>query len=125
MTAKENWKRLSKILDEADAYDRALGKLNFDLECTAPEVREDVLYILEMLRQDRERCWTMRPDGTYSREEIVPGTASQDRLYTYFGTRVVEPLPEEQPRDRHETGETLPGPIQRILSFFRKNRKGN
>ena len=37
MTAKENWKRLSKILDEADAYDRALGKLNFDLECTAPE----------------------------------------------------------------------------------------
>ena len=37
VSAKENWKKLSKILDEADAYDRAIGKLNFDLECTAPE----------------------------------------------------------------------------------------
>ena len=37
MTARDNWKKLSKILDEADAYDRAIGKLNFDLECTAPE----------------------------------------------------------------------------------------
>ena len=37
MTAKENWKRLCRILDEAEAYSRAVGKLNFDLECTAPE----------------------------------------------------------------------------------------
>ena len=37
MTAKDNWKKLCRILDEADVYDRTLGKLNFDLECTAPE----------------------------------------------------------------------------------------
>ena len=27
------------------------------------------------------------------KEETVPGTASQDRLYRYFGERIVEPLP--------------------------------
>ena len=33
----EKWKRLSAILDEAEAYGRAIGKLNFDMECCAPE----------------------------------------------------------------------------------------
>ena len=37
MTAQQNWKTLCRILDEAEAYGRAVGKLNFDLECTAPE----------------------------------------------------------------------------------------
>ena len=36
-TAQQNWKKLCKILDEAEAYSRSVGKLNFDLECTAPE----------------------------------------------------------------------------------------
>ena len=37
MTAQDDWKKLCKILDEAEAYERAVGKLNFDLECTCPE----------------------------------------------------------------------------------------
>ena len=37
MTNQEKWKRLSAILDEAEAYGRAIGKLNFDMECCAPE----------------------------------------------------------------------------------------
>ena len=37
MTNQEKWKRLSTILDEAEAYGRAIGKLNFDMECCAPE----------------------------------------------------------------------------------------
>ena len=37
MTAQQNWKTLCRILDEAEAYARSVGKLNFDLECTAPE----------------------------------------------------------------------------------------
>ena len=64
------------------------------VECVDEDMRKDVLYVLEMLRQDQERCWTMLPDGTYDRSNIVPGTASQDRLYTYFGGRIIEKLPE-------------------------------
>ncbi len=37
----------------------------------------------------------MQPDGTYAKEDAVPGTASQDRLFDYFGERIVEPLPAE------------------------------
>ena len=36
-TAQQNWKKLARILNEAEAYDRTVGKLNFDLECTCPE----------------------------------------------------------------------------------------
>ena len=38
----------------------------------------------------------MQPDGTYFRAEIVPGTASHDTLYEYFGEKTVEPLPPEK-----------------------------
>ena len=64
------------------------------IECVTPETRADVLEIIEALRQDRERSWTMQPDGTYSWEKSVPGSASQDRLYRYFSERVVEAPPE-------------------------------
>ncbi len=63
------------------------------IECDRPEIRDDVLQVMEAFREDREKGWTMQPDGTYSKEETVPGTASQDRLYRYFGERIVEPLP--------------------------------
>ena len=34
---KDNrWQRLSAILDEADAYGRAMGKIDFDMQCCAP-----------------------------------------------------------------------------------------
>ena len=66
------------------------------IECTAPETRTGVLAILDALRGDKEKSWTMQPDGTYLRGEIVPGTASHDTLYAYFGTQTVEPLPPEK-----------------------------
>ena len=70
------------------------------IECDRPEIRDDVLQVMEAFREDREKGWTMQPDGTYIKEENVPGTASQDRLYRYFGERIVEPLPSmtEKPR---------------------------
>lgn len=55
-----------------------------------------VLAILDALRADREKSWTMQPDGSYSRAETVPGTASHDTLYEYFGEKTVEPLPPEK-----------------------------
>lgn len=66
------------------------------IECVTPETREGVLAILDALRADREKSWTMQPDGTYSRGGIVPGTASHDTLYEYFGEKTVEPLPPEK-----------------------------
>ena len=37
MTNKEKLERLFKLLDEIDAYQRCLGKVQFDMECCAPE----------------------------------------------------------------------------------------
>ena len=82
------------------------------IECTAPELRDDVLYILESLRRDQERCWIMQPDGAYTRIEVVPGTSSQDRLYQYFGERIVEQIPETPAEERT-------GLVKKILNFFR------
>ena len=66
------------------------------IECVTPETREGVLAILDALRADREKSWTMQSDGSYSRAETVPGTASHDMLYEYFGEKTVEPLPPEK-----------------------------
>ena len=32
----QRWKKLNAILDEAEVYGRALGKVDFDLQCVAP-----------------------------------------------------------------------------------------
>ncbi|MBO4832348.1 MAG: carboxypeptidase M32 [Oscillospiraceae bacterium] len=37
MTNQQKWKALCRRLDEIDAYERCLGKVNFDMECCAPE----------------------------------------------------------------------------------------
>ncbi len=37
MTNLEKWKELSAILDESEAYGRAIGKMQFDMECCASE----------------------------------------------------------------------------------------
>ena len=37
MTNTEKTERLYALLDEIEAYDRTLGKLNFDMQCCAPE----------------------------------------------------------------------------------------
>ncbi len=70
------------------------------IECGRDETRTDVLRILDALREDREKSWTMRSDGTYEKGEPVPGTASQDRLYEYFSARTVSPLRNEPVRKR-------------------------
>ena len=37
MTNEKKWQKLSARLDEIDAYRRSIGKLQFDMECCAPE----------------------------------------------------------------------------------------
>ncbi len=37
MTNQQKWKKLSALLEEIEAYGRCLGKVQFDMECCAPE----------------------------------------------------------------------------------------
>ena len=37
MTNQQKLKKLYALLDEIEAYGRCLGKVNFDMECCAPE----------------------------------------------------------------------------------------
>ena len=37
MTNEQRWKKLSKLLDEIEVYERCLRKVQFDMECCAPE----------------------------------------------------------------------------------------
>ncbi|MBQ3705350.1 MAG: polyphosphate kinase 1 [Clostridia bacterium] len=59
------------------------------MEAVTPDVRDQLNEILEALRNDREKGWIMRPDGTYYREENAGDTSSQEALYRYFSTRKV------------------------------------
>ena len=59
------------------------------IEAVTPDTREQLNMILDSLRNDREKSWTMQPDGTYVREEGGEGTSSQEALYRYFSTRKV------------------------------------
>ena len=90
------------------------------IECVTDDTRADVLRIMDSLREDRERCWDMYHDGTYVRANAVPGTASHDVLYSYFGERVVEALPETP--ETPDRSAKAPGLLRRILDFFRKKK---
>ena len=63
------------------------------IECVTPETRVGALQVLDALRDDRERSWTMQPDGTYVWDRSGPGTASQDKLYAWFAEQVIEGVP--------------------------------
>ncbi len=65
------------------------------IECVTPDTREEVLEIVRALREDREKSWTMASDGSYAKTgPVTAGTASQDRLYEYFGSKIIEELPQ-------------------------------
>ncbi len=68
------------------------------VEVTDPDIREQVLEVMEAFRQDDVKGWDMQPDGTYTKVPEPEGVASQERLYEYFSARKVEPLPVKKPR---------------------------
>lgn len=56
-------------------------------EPKSPEIRRQLLYIIETLEQDNCQSWLMQPDGTYQRVERGEGERSinsQMVLYDYF-----------------------------------------
>ena len=86
------------------------------IELVTPDTRADVLAILDALRADQEQSWIMNADGTYTREGIVRGTSSQDRLYEYFAGRIVEkpaPQPPEVRSAEH-------GWLWKLFHFWKK-----
>ena len=95
------------------------------IEIVTPETRADVRQILSALREDHELSWSMNPDGTYTREGIEKGTASQDRLFEYFSRRVVEKPAAEIPAAQAPAAEVPVrsaehGWLWKLFHFWRK-----
>lgn len=90
-------------------------------EPQSPEIRKQLLYIIETLEQDNCQSWLMRPDGTYQRVERKEGERSinsQMMLYDYF-THDVEEIsgPVVQQSDKKEQQEEQE--IQRTMQILR------
>ncbi len=68
------------------------------VEVKEPEIRAQVLEVLEAFRGDDVKGWDMQPDGSYSKAPVPRGTDSQERLYRYFSAmRLKAPaLPEKR-----------------------------
>ena len=68
------------------------------VEVTDPDVRKQVLEVMNALRADDVRGWDMQSDGSYVKTDAPKGADSQDRLYHFFSAQHVEALPEPKQR---------------------------
>ncbi len=57
------------------------------VEVSDPEIRTQVLEVLEALRQDDVKGWDMLPDGSYRKADDPRGSDSQERLSRYFAAQ--------------------------------------
>ena len=91
------------------------------IEAVTPDTREQLNEILEALRADREKSWTMQPDGTYIREEDGGETSSQEALYRYFSARKVSLEPEKPEPVKVQEDKEKPEEKQKpVRSWFRR-----
>ena len=98
------------------------------VEAERPEIRQQLLEIMEAYRQDGEKGWDMQPDGSYRKSGAV-GADSQERLRLYFAAQLVEPLPRveveaeaEVPAEETMAAETPAPPEKKygpLRRFFR------
>ncbi|MBO5555759.1 MAG: polyphosphate kinase 1 [Oscillospiraceae bacterium] len=97
------------FLGSGDLLNRNLERrVEAFIEAVTPETREQLNYVLDALRSDREKSRRMLPDGSYVRDEGGEGSSSQEALYRYFSSIKVHPG-EETPaaataRAQSETG---------------------
>ncbi len=70
------------------------------IEVVTEDTRRQVLEVMEAFRRDREKGWSMQPDGSYVKLPGGKGSSSQDRLYRYFSEQTVEAAP-EPPEKQH------------------------
>ena len=81
------------FLGSGDLLNRNLERrVEAFVEVVTPETRDQVNEILAAFRADREKAWTMQPNGRYIREEGGEGTSCQEALYRYFSARKVRPV---------------------------------
>ena len=59
------------------------------VEAKTPNVKEELLALIEFLQLDDRKVWTMQPDGTYARPETPGHFISQAALRDYFAGRTV------------------------------------
>ena len=59
------------------------------VEARTPNVKEELLALIEFLQRDDRKVWTMQPDGTYARPEAPGHFISQAALRDYFAGRTV------------------------------------
>ena len=59
------------------------------VEARTPNVKEELLALIEFLQLDDRKVWTMQPDGTYARPETPGHFISQAALRDYFAGRTV------------------------------------
>ncbi len=81
-------------------------------EATAPNVREELLAILDHMRRDNCKAWLMQPDGGYVRAQPQGAPCvSQEALHAYFAGRTVRrpaPPPAPAPAAPDPSGKKLP-----------------
>ncbi len=65
-------------------------------EVRDPELRSQVLELMEAFRQDGVKGWDMQSDGSYRKADKPYGENSQERLSRYFSQQKVLPLPKEK-----------------------------
>jgi len=68
------------------------------VEVGDPDIRAQVLEVMEAFRRDDVKGWDMQPDGTYLKADDPRGEASQERLYRYFSGQSIDPLPKKESR---------------------------
>ncbi|MCF0146559.1 MAG: polyphosphate kinase 1, partial [Eubacterium sp.] len=91
------------------------------IEVVTEETKDQIRRIMDAFADDREKARVMKADGTYYREEIIPGTSSQNVLYDYFSEiRIDKDAPARTRRDVFsESGsaeEQKPAPSPEVLS---------
>ena len=86
------------------------------VEARSAPVKEELLAILEFLRRDDRKAWTMLPDGWYVRPEPRGRFSSQQGLQAYFASRVVEkPAPAPEPESAPRTAPPAPEPVRAMV----------
>jgi len=83
-------------------------------EISAPEIRQQILEIMEAFRADDVKGWDMQADGTYTKSTAPTGADSQERLYQYFSAQKVAPIPLPEPKKRRG-----------FFRFFRRKKTKN
>ena len=88
------------------------------IEAVTPDTREQLVRVLDALREDKEKSRRMLSDGTYVREAGGEGTSSQEALYRYFSARKVSLLPPETGKKKNKDAEA---PSEKGLGAWIRN----